>query len=72
MRFRIEIPLGALSRDALGSQAEPGLSSLQHFDVALAGLGETMKRSEDANGSFAVQAPDVSASAFGPGDFLHA
>jgi hypothetical protein len=31
-----------------------------------------MKCSEDAHGRVTVQAADVSAGAFGPGDFLHA
>ena len=46
--------------------------SLKLFDVALASLSEAMERGKDAHSGVAVQAANVGAGAFGPGDFLHA
>src|SRR5271165_4552285 len=46
--------------------------SLQLLYVALAALGETKKRSEDAHGGLPVQGADVGPGALGPEDFFHA
>jgi len=46
--------------------------SLELLDIALACLGETKERGEDAHGGVTVEPPDVSAGAFGPGDSPHA
>lgn len=54
------------------SKAQLAGLSLKLFDVTLASLSEMMQASEDAHGSVAVQAADVCACRFGPGDLLHA
>ncbi len=45
-------------------------SVIADAEAQFAGL--SLERGEDAHGGVTVEPPDISAGAFGPGDFLHA
>ena len=46
--------------------------ALEFFNIAFAGLSESLEREENTHSSIAIEAADIGAGPLGPGDFLHA